>query len=251
MELNEYQIEIIDQLLQQKQLTRAELRSELLDHISCHVESLMAQGLTFEQALLQSLALFDEDEMKNLNQINYFIHFSKRKIMSYSISAAVVIFGLFIGTNQMDTNSKIINQSPVVDCIEVDPPSKVPLLEEPKHISSGFGRRIHPVKKVKQFHKGVDFAAKKGTLVIAPSNGIIIKAGFDNNYGWNIIIKHDEHYQTRYAHLSELLVKKGDIVILNQTIGKVGNTGKSTAPHLHYEVIKDGKKVDPVDYFGP
>jgi len=169
--------------------------------------------------------------------------------MSYSISAAVVIFGLFIGTNQMDTNPKIINQSPVVDCIEVDPPSKVPLLEEPRHISSGFGHRIQPAKKVKRFHKGVDFSARKGTLVIAPSNGVIIKAGFDNNYGWNIIIKHDEHYQTRYAHLSEILVQKGDIVLLDQTIGKVGNTGKAIAPHLHYEVIKDGQHVDPNAYF--
>jgi len=110
--------------------------------------------------------------------------------------------------------------------------------------------RKDPVTKEDKMHKGVDFSAKTGTPVIATASGAVEKVEFmKGGYGKYIQIKHDDQYQTLYAQLSEMNVQVGDKVEKGQLIGKVGNTGMSTGPHLHYEVIKNGEKVDPKDYY--
>ena len=118
------------------------------------------------------------------------------------------------------------------------------------HTSSTFGMRKDPVTKEDKMHKGVDFSAKTGTPVIATASGTVEKVeSLSGGYGNYIQIKHDDQYQTLYAQLSEMNVKVGDKVEKGQLIGKVGNTGHSTGSHLHYEVIKAGEKVDPIDYY--
>jgi len=121
---------------------------------------------------------------------------------------------------------------------------------ELKRLASGFGMRMHPIYKVRKMHAGTDFSLLTGTPVYATGNGVIefTKTQF-SGYGKHIKIKHGFGYQTLYAHLSEFLVRPGQKVKRGQVIGYSGNTGGSTAPHLHYEVIKDGKKVNPVNYF--
>ncbi len=114
---------------------------------------------------------------------------------------------------------------------------------------SGFGKRLHPIHKVLKFHGGIDFTAEIGTPIQATGNGKVIKVEKKKRgYGKNIIIDHGFGYKTRYAHMDEMHVKVGESVTKGQQIGTVGNTGTSTAPHLHYEVILNGKRVDPVDY---
>lgn len=114
---------------------------------------------------------------------------------------------------------------------------------------SGYGMRLHPVHKVKKFHKGIDFTAPKGTDIIATGNGKVVRVeNKRRGYGKNIIIDHGYGYTTLYGHLSSIAVTKGDKVTKGQIIGKVGNTGTSTASHLHYEVRIDGKAVNPIDY---
>lgn len=116
--------------------------------------------------------------------------------------------------------------------------------------TSTYGMRKDPVTKEDKMHKGVDFSAKTGTPVIATASGAVEKVEFmKGGYGKYIQIKHDDQYQTLYAQLSEMNVQVGDKVEKGQLIGKVGNTGHSTGPHLHYEVIKAGEKVDPKDYY--
>ena len=113
-------------------------------------------------------------------------------------------------------------------------------------LSSSFGMRKHPIDGFNKMHRGTDFAAPKGTPIMASGNGIIKKAGWCGGGGNCVKIKHNTTYETVYAHMSKFArgVKKGVRVKQGQTIGYVGSTGKSTGPHLHYEVIVNGKKVN-------
>lgn len=117
-------------------------------------------------------------------------------------------------------------------------------------LASGFGWRIHPIYKVKKLHTGIDFSAPTGTPVYATADGVVknVKVRF-SGYGKFIEIDHGFGYHTRYAHLHDFNVKEGQKVKRGELIAYVGNTGMSTAPHLHYEVLKNGKKINPIHYF--
>ncbi len=119
-----------------------------------------------------------------------------------------------------------------------------------KRMASGYGYRIDPFYKTRKFHGGMDFTAPKGTEVHATGNGVVVKVERKRwGYGKNIVVDHGFGYQTRYAHLSEFKVRRGDKVTRGQVIGLVGSTGKSTAPHLHYEVILNGNRQNPANYY--
>jgi len=112
-------------------------------------------------------------------------------------------------------------------------------------MSSGFGMRRHPVLGYNKMHKGVDFAARTGTPIYAAGDGVIEKAGWHGGYGKYVRIRHNSSLKTAYAHMSKLKVKSGTRVKQGDVIGTVGTTGRSTGPHLHYEVLKNGKQVNP------
>lgn len=119
-----------------------------------------------------------------------------------------------------------------------------------KQIASGFGWRLHPIYKIKKFHYGIDFTASVGTPIYASGDGQVAKvkkAYF--GYGKVIVIDHGFGYKTLYAHLHDFAVKPGQQVKRGQVIGYVGNSGTSTAPHLHYEVLKNDRPVDPKNFF--
>ena len=118
-----------------------------------------------------------------------------------------------------------------------------------KQTASGYGNRIDPIYKTVKFHAGMDFSANVGTPVYATGNGTVQKAGWEGLYGNCIDINHGFGYVTRYAHLSKIDVKVGRKVVRGETIGKVGSTGKSTGPHLHYEVHLKGQIMNPVNYY--
>jgi murein DD-endopeptidase MepM/ murein hydrolase activator NlpD len=122
--------------------------------------------------------------------------------------------------------------------------------KELTHLASGFGMRIHPIYKVKRMHTGCDFAAVRGTPVYSTGDGVVrLVVMSPGGYGKEIEIDHGYGYVTKYAHLEGFNVKVGQRIKRGEMIGFVGNTGASTAPHLHYEVIKNGIKVDPVHFF--
>lgn len=117
-------------------------------------------------------------------------------------------------------------------------------------IASGFGFRIDPIYKTKKMHTGLDFTADTGTPIYATGNGTIVECEVKRwGYGQSVVIDHGYGYRSRYAHLSEFKCKPGDKVVRGQIIGLVGSTGKSTAPHLHYEVEQNGKKINPIHFF--
>lgn len=118
-----------------------------------------------------------------------------------------------------------------------------------KYTASGYGRRIDPIYKTVKFHHGMDFSANTGTPVYATGNGTVSMANRQSGYGLTIEIDHGFDYKTLYAHLSKILVKRGQKVKRGEIIGLVGSTGKSTGPHLHYEVVNKGRKVNPVNYY--
>ena len=119
-----------------------------------------------------------------------------------------------------------------------------------KRMASGYGNRIHPVYKTKKMHWGMDFSAPKGTEVYATGDGKIEKVKRSKRgYGNQVRIDHGYGYKTFYAHLNKYIVRKGQMVKRGDLIGYVGSTGTSTAPHLHYEVIKNKRKVNPVNYY--
>jgi len=117
-------------------------------------------------------------------------------------------------------------------------------------IGGSFGYRIDPVYKDFRFHQGLDFTAPSGTPIYATADGVVQIAGFSTDgYGNKVVINHGFGYQTLYGHMFRVKAKVGQSVKRGEVIGYIGNTGKSTGPHCHYEVIKRGIKVDPVYYF--
>lgn len=128
-------------------------------------------------------------------------------------------------------------------------PSVLPINIADYTMSSGYGYRVDPIYGSSKFHEGLDFAASKGTNVFATGDGTVVVAGREKGYGNCVDIEHGYNYLTRYAHLSEVLVKPGEEVKRGQLIGKVGSTGKSTGPHLHYEVRYKDIPQNPVNYY--
>lgn len=128
-------------------------------------------------------------------------------------------------------------------------PSVLPINIADYTMSSGYGYRVDPIYGSSKFHEGLDFAASSGTDVYATGDGKVKVAGREAGYGNCIDIDHGYNYLTRYAHLSEILVKPGEEVKRGQLIGKVGSTGKSTGPHLHYEVRFKDVPQNPVNYY--
>jgi len=115
-------------------------------------------------------------------------------------------------------------------------------------VNSGFGLRLDPFSGFPEFHKGIDIAAARGTPVAATADGDVIWAGWEGDYGRSIILGHPGGLATRYAHLDRILVRRGDPVRKGTVIGTVGDTGRATGTHLHYEVLWDGRRIDPKPY---
>ena len=123
-------------------------------------------------------------------------------------------------------------------------------IKNPQRISSGFGMRYHPVYKKWRFHTGIDIPGTKGTSVYATGNGVVVRKGYCSGYGNYIEIKHAGGFRSFYAHLSKTLVNKGHTVNIATQIACVGNTGVATGSHLHYEVRKGKRFLNPIGWCG-
>ncbi|MFO8235292.1 MAG: M23 family metallopeptidase [Bacteroidales bacterium] len=136
---------------------------------------------------------------------------------------------------------KMINSMPAIQPISID---------DFKRISDYFGRRRDPFNGEMRMHRGMDFIGPEGTEIYATGDGEVVKAEFNSfGYGNEVVIDHGFEYKTIYAHLRKIKVDVGDEVKRGEVIGTLGNTGRSTGPHLHYEVRQNGKPVDPINYY--
>ncbi|MBQ3632964.1 MAG: M23 family metallopeptidase [Paludibacteraceae bacterium] len=118
-----------------------------------------------------------------------------------------------------------------------------------KHMASGYGWRIDPVYHIRRFHEGMDFSAPVGTDIFATGNGTVVYSGWRQGYGETVVIDHGFNYETLYAHCSRRMVRVGQKVKRGDVIALVGNTGKSTGPHVHYEVHYNSRPVDPRNFY--
>ncbi len=156
--------------------------------------------------------------------------------------------GISISIDELIENPDQVNLSDLIPSIDytIKNLKTTPLgFPAPGKVTSGFGLRINPITKRPEFHLGLDIANVWGTPVRAPADGTVIKAGWCGLLGNCVEIKHNKDIKTYYGHLSKVLVKKGEKVKRGEIIGFMGNTGRSTGPHLHYSVIFNGKFINP------
>ncbi len=274
VELNEEQVFLIEKKLEELGLNYVPLQGEILDHICCMTEDEMQNGKTFEQANQAIFENFGKDELKELqDQTIFFTHQKSQRMKNFALAVFALLFipsTIFFFLDKEKTNvangiqppspqemmtmeNLLPPQNEMAIATNVDfhdPPSIKPIDGDFK-INSGFGKRMHPIYRKKVFHTGIDLKAPSGTPVLATADGVVLKAGKEGKHGIRILLQHDDEFKTMYSHLSKLKVQTGEKIKKGDVIGFVGSTGVSTAPHLHYEVIKAGKKVDPEEYFNP
>ena len=122
-------------------------------------------------------------------------------------------------------------------------------LQELQRISSDYGIRKHPIYRKLLIHKGIDFVAPLGTSINSTADGVIESITLsDHGYGNQVIIRHSDTFKTRYAHLKNVCVTENQKVLLGDKIGELGNSGSSTGPHLHYEILENGTAIDPMSF---
>jgi hypothetical protein len=193
----------------------------------------------FNSHLKKRIIMLQKSKTNRFNQIKYALLIPLLAIFMYSFGTKEVY--VIKQANKSINVSKTVKQEPLKFTNPINP-------KKLTRMASGYGMRIHPILKTKRMHKGMDFVAPKGTPVFASASGTVLEAATTNTLGKIIRIKHTDDFQTNYYHLSAINVKTGDQVVSGDLIGKVGNTGKSMAPHLHFEIQKEGVPVNPINY---
>lgn len=200
---------------------------------------LMMTAVSFSQIVMEIYAytFITNKNVENVNLIEYKI---AQEVKQREINVKKVN-NLKKSTNEKSknvNNQKVKKASSVSSVLSFVKPLKG------GHTSSGFGDTVSRTAK----HIGHDWAVKMGTKIFASESGVVDRAYYSTSYGYNVLINHGNGIKTRYAHLSEISVVEGQSVKKNQTIGFSGNTGDSTGPHLHFEVIVNGKCCNPLNY---
>lgn len=251
MHLNELQIDQVLKHLDQDINVSSKSKEEILDHICSQIENEMLHGSSFKSAF---------DKIFNPKQIDELILLDKRlqriqtpanNYLNYSLIAGITlsVFFLFFSFYKNPLQSaEPVQEKFSPQSQDNQTPSLWPVKSN-LQVSSEFGMRMHPIKKKRAFHFGIDIPAKHGEPVLATADGKVIEIGYQaKGYGNYIIIEHNSSLRSFYSQLSKVTISKGDTVKKGQNIGQVGSSGLSTNPHLHFEIINDGKKVDPLKY---
>jgi hypothetical protein len=158
-------------------------------------------------------------------------------------------YQLSLQSKSLDTLQDLANnQQQMLASLPSVKPVREDKLQKSIGTLSGFGYRVHPVYKIRKFHAGLDFPARVGTAIQASGDGTVVESGWHSGYGNCVKIKHGYGYETLYGHLNKIVVRPGERVKKGQKIGEVGDTGLSTAPHLHYEVHYKGSPVNPINF---
>ncbi|MGB1241935.1 MAG: M23 family metallopeptidase [Chitinophagales bacterium] len=236
MILSDKQIDWIAKDLRQRGLTYHLLKAELLDHVCCAMEAKVGEEGVFEEAYEEVIAGFGEEGISQTQYEILHLLTHKKRIMRRLIALTASVFMAIVVFFSFNMHAQ-------------SAPSMNPLGEDTK-VTSHFGMRMHPFSKKQVFHKGIDLKAVEGTPIYATADGEV-KAVIESEkgHGNHIVLQHGTEFQTVYANLSKFAVDKGTIVKKGQLIAYSGNTGASTAPHLHYEVLQNEEHVNPADFF--
>lgn len=245
MKLNLIQTQQVADFLHTYTCLSTAVQEELLDHLCCGIEDAMRRGSTFEEAFAAARGRWNEDEVRKIHSSTQNQSFMIKLFLAASLAA---LFTLSPWTLSEEPAPAIASLTTEGCDMSSDPPRTCPLAAAACSSHHGFGMRIHPITKAEVLHRGVDYRASMGTPVQAAGRGTVVEAGEQGAYGYCILIRHDDIYHTRYAHLSKIDVQVGDELDAGATIGAVGSTGASTGPHLHFEILVDGEPVDPAMY---
>lgn len=242
--------------LQARELETMKLNYNLLNRKI----ALMDEGLSaieerdnnLYRVYFNSAAISNEERRAGLGGVNRYKDLedfnNSDLIISSSKKVDEIMKALAIQSVSLDEITKLAKQK--ANLLKAIPAIQPVKNEELKHMASGFGYRSDPFTKIRKFHKGMDFSAKPGTPIYATGDGLVLKAdGSLSGYGNHIEISHGYGYLTLYAHLSKYNIKPGQKVKRGDIIGYVGSTGRSEAPHLHYEVHKNGEVVNPLNFY--
>jgi murein DD-endopeptidase MepM/ murein hydrolase activator NlpD len=233
--LNKYDVSQLEKRLSKLRLSEI-VKIEVLDHYISSIEHKMVVGVEKEQAIQEAFEEFPIQEVKIISEMDKRL---KRKAKMKRIlfpsllvgSVAALFFALFIKKQEDDTWGNPVG------------------LDDLTRIASGFGMREHPIYKTKKMHTGIDYVAPLGAPVFPVHSAKVVEVIFaDKGYGNQVVLQHNDSVQTLYAQLDKVLVKVGEKVSVKDTIGLVGSSGNSTAPHLHFETIINGLKVNPIGH---
>lgn len=215
------------------------------------MEDIAARDNNFYRVMMQAERISDAQRYAGIESQKRYNNFSSMSdaelIKTLSTKMNMLERQMYIQINSFDLLRDLAGQ-------QKDRLAHIPAIQpiSDKHLkqmASGYGYRIDPVYGTSKFHEGMDFASATGTPVYATGDAKVTTAGWHSGYGKVIVLDHGYHYTTRYAHLSEILVRPGQQVKRGDLIGKVGNTGKSTGSHLHYEVRYNDIPQNPVNYY--
>ncbi len=232
-------------------MTRYEIMDKRLNNSLAVMEDIVDRDNNFYRVMMQADRISPAQRYAGLEQRN---RYKDLDSLSEGELLKSVSSKLDILDRQIYTQSRSFDKLKELAETQKDRLDHIPAIQpisalNMRQMASGYGYRIDPIYGTSKFHEGMDFASDVGTPVYATGDATVFSAGWNSGYGRVIELDHGYNYMTRYAHLSEILVKPGQKVKRGDLIGKVGNTGKSTGPHLHYEVKLNGVAQNPVNYY--
>lgn len=236
----------------QQLIAQYELMNKKLDQVELVLGDIQMRDENIYRVIFEADSIPNSIRRAGFGGVNRYEHLegmsNEDLVVSTTKRLDVAMKQLYVQTKSFD---EIIDLAKRKDELLRSVPAIMPISNKDlNRTASGWGWRIHPVYKIKKFHEGMDFTAPTGTDIYSTGDGTVQAVVSDRSgYGRHIVINHGFGYQSLYAHLSAFNVKPGQKVKRGETIGFVGNTGTSTGPHLHYEVILKGKKVNPQLYY--
>lgn len=229
-----------------------EILNQKLDNVSKVLANIQERDDNIYRVILEAEPIADNIRKSGIGGVNRYSNLegysSSELLINTSKKMDKLTKQIYIQSKSFD---EVMNMASKKEQMLASIPSIMPVKSEDlKRISSGFGIRMHPILKIRKMHHGQDFTAPTGTEIFVTGNGKVTEVKKQRfGFGYHVIVDHGYGYETIYAHMSKILVRKGQRVKRGDILGLVGNTGSSTAPHLHYEVVKNGRKIDPVNYY--
>lgn len=241
-----------------QELTQMEIKFQLLNSQLDKMNSVL-ENIHQRNANIQEIVFGTEPLDENVwnggigghQQYNELINFNSKDLLIQTLNKADQLSRkLTLQSKELDELEKMtVEREEMLSSLPSIKPVQEDKLKRKVKYLSGFGMRMHPIHKIPKFHEGIDFTAPSGTNIQATGNGTVIRVEKrSTGYGYNVMIDHGYDYKTLYAHMSEIYVKKGQKVKKGELIGLIGDTGSSTAPHLHYEVRYKDKAVNPIQF---
>ena len=239
-----------------RELSNMELQFELLNKKMVQAQTVLSEIETRDNAIyrvyFEANPISEEQRKAGFGGVNRYKNLegfdNSNLIISTSKKIDVLTKQIVVQSKSLDEIAGLAEEKEKL--LKAIPTIKPVKNEDLTRMASGYGYRSDPFTKARKFHRGMDFTAPRGTPVYATGNGVVKRADRrSSGYGRHVRINHGFGYISLYAHLYKYVVKRGQKVKRGDLIGFVGSTGRSQAPHLHYEIIKDGKRVNPLNFY--